>query len=114
MCKKLYEVRHIGSIKNVEVNEITVEKETEKQFIISGTYWSKLSKSDLDCYIGSRNAVYSYDRELAIKIYTAKMEEMKQDLLQRVEDVTQGLKKLQNDGATEKPKKKGLKKRTKK
>lgn len=106
MSKKLYEVRHIGNICNVEVNEITVEKETEKQLIIKGTCWTKLSKSDLDCYIGSRDAVYSYDRQKAIDIYTEKMEEMKHDLLQRVEDVIQGLKKLQNDGVTEKPKKK--------
>lgn len=114
MSKKLYEVRHIGNICNVEVNEITVEKETEKQLIIKGTCWTKLSKSDLDCYIGSRDAVYSYDRDKAIKIYVAKIEEMKHDLLQRVEDVVQGLKKLQNESVTEKPKKKGLKKRGRK
>lgn len=89
---------------------IKIEKESEKQYVISGTSWTRLSKSDLDCYIGSRNAVYSHDREKAIKIYTAKMEEMKHDLLQRVEDVVQGLKKLRNEGVTEKPKKKGLKK----
>jgi hypothetical protein len=109
MSKKLYEVRHIGNICNVEVNEITVVKETEKQLIIKGTCWTKLSKSDLECYIGSRDAVYSYDRDKAIKIYIAKIEEMKHDLLQRVEDVVQGLKKLNADKDVT-PKKKGLKK----
>lgn len=106
MSKKLYEVRHIGYVKNVTVKEIKIEKESEKQYIISGTSWTRLSKADLDCYIGSRNAVYSHDRQKAIDIYTEKMEEMKHDLLQRVEDVTEGLTKLQNDGVTEKPKKK--------
>ena len=42
----------------------------------------------------------------------AKIEEMKHDLLQRVEDAVQGLKKLQKDSVT--PKKKGLKKRGRK
>lgn len=106
MSKKLYEVRHIGYVKNVTVKEIKIEKESEKQYVISGTSWTRLSKADLDCYIGSRNAVYSHDRQKAIDIYTEKMEEMKHDLLQRVEDVIQGLKKLQKDSVTEKPKKK--------
>lgn len=114
MSKKLYEVRHIGNICNVEVNEITVEKETEKQLIISGTSWTKLSKSDLECYIGSRDAVYSYDRDKAKIMYIMTMEKMRQDLLKRVEDIEKGIIKLQNEGVTEKkPKKKGLKKRAK-
>lgn len=110
MSKKLYEVRHIGYVKNVTVTEIKIEKESEKQYIISGTSWTKLSKSDLDCYMVSRNAVYSHDRQKAIDIYTEKMEEMKHDLLQRVEDVTEGIKKLNADkGVT--PKKKKLAKK---
>lgn len=113
MSKKLYEVKHIGYVKNVTVKEIKIEKESEKQYIISGTSWSRLSKSDLDCYMESRNAVYSHDKQKAIDIYIARMDAMKHDLLQRVEDVVQGLKKLQKDSVTEKPKKKGLKKRAK-
>lgn len=112
MSKKLYEVKHIGYVKNVTVKEIKIEKESEKQYIISGTSWSRLSKSDLDCYMESRNAVYSHDKQKAIDIYVARMEAMKEDLLQRVEDATEGIEKLK--GVTEeKPKKKGLKKRNK-
>lgn len=112
MSKKLYEVRHIGYVKNVTITEIKIEKESEKQYIISGTSWTKLSKSDLDCYLASRNAVYSHDRQKAIDIYVARMEMMKKDLLQKVDDVTEGIKKLNADkGVT--PKKKGLKKRNK-
>ncbi len=110
MSKKLYEVRHIGYVKNVTVKEIKIEKESEKQYIISGTSWSRLSKSDLDCYMASRNAVYSHDRQKAIDIYTARMDAMREDLLQRVEDVTEGLTKLNaNKGVT--PKKKKLAKK---
>lgn len=112
MSKKLYEVRHIGYIKNVTVKEIKIEKESEKQYVISGTSWTRLSKADLDCYIVSRDAVYSHDKQKAIDIYIARMETMKEDLLQRVEDATEGIEKLK--GVTEeKPKKKGLKKRAK-
>lgn len=112
MSKKLYEVRHIGYIKNVTVKEIKIEKESEKQYVISGTSWTRLSKADLDCYIVSRDAVYSHDKQKAIDIYTARMETMKQDLLQRVEDVTEGIKKLNADKSVT-PTKKGLKKRAK-
>lgn len=94
MGKKLYEVKHIGYIKNVTVKEIKIEKESEKQYVISGTSWTRLSKSELDCYLSSRNAVYSHDKQKAIDIYIARMETMKEDLLQRVEDVTEGIKKL--------------------
>ena len=112
MSKKLYEVRHIGYIKNVTVKEIKIEKESEKQYVISGTSWTRLSKADLDCYIVSRDAVYSHDKQKAIDIYTARMEVMKKDLLQKVDDITEGLKQLNADkGVT--PKKKGLKKRNK-
>ena len=112
MSKKLYEVRHIGYVKNVTVTEIKVEKESEKQYVISGTSWTRLSKSDLDCYIVSRDAVYSHDKQKAIDIYTARMEVRKKDLLQKVDDITEGLKQLNADkGVT--PKKKGLKKRNK-
>lgn len=109
MSKKLYEVRHIGYIKNVTVKEIKIEKESEKQYIISGTYWTRLSKSDLDCYLSSRNAVYSHDKQKAIDIYIAKLETMKEDLLQKVEDVTEGIEKLNAEKEVT-PKKKGLKK----
>ena len=112
MSKKLYEVRHIGYIKNVTVKEIKIEKESEKQYVISGTSWTRLSKADLDCYIVSRDAVYSHDKQKAIDIYTARMDTMKEDLLQKVEDVTEGIEKL-NGVTEEKPKKKGLKKRNK-
>lgn len=112
MSKKLYEVRHIGYIKNVTVKEIKIEKESEKQYVISGTYWTRLSKSDLDCYLESRDAVYSHDKQKAIDIYTARMEVMRDDLLQKANDITEGLKKLNADkGVT--PTKKGLKKRAK-
>ena len=112
MSKKLYEVKHIGYVKNVTVKEIKIEKESEKQYVISGTSWTRLSKSDLDCYMESRNAVYSHDKQKAIDIYVERMEAMKEDLLQRVEDATEGIKKLNaNKGVT--PKKKGLKKRAK-
>ena len=112
MNKKLYEVRHIGYIKNVTVKEVKIEKESEKQYVISGTSWTRLSKADLDCYIVSRDAVYSHDRQKAIDIYTARMEVRKKDLLQKVDDITEGLKQLNDDkGVT--PKKKGLKKRNK-
>lgn len=112
MSKKLYEVRHIGYIKNVTVTEIKIEKESEKQYVISGTSWTRLSKADLDCYIVSRDAVYSHDKQKAIDIYIARMEVMRDDLLQKVEDVTEGIKKLNAEkGVT--PKKKGLKKRAK-
>lgn len=112
MSKKLYEVRHIGYIKNVTVKEITIEKESEKQYVISGTSWTRLSKADLDCYIVSRDAVYSHDKQKAIDIYIARMEVMRDDLLQKVEDVTEGIKKLNADKDVT-PKKKGLKKRAK-
>lgn len=112
MNKKLYEVRHIGCIKNVTVTEIKIEKESEKQYVISGTFWTRLSKADLDCYIVSRDAVYSYDKQKAIDIYTARMEVMKKDLLQKVEDITEGLTKI-NANKVVTPKKKGLKKRAK-
>ena len=77
MSKKLYEVRHISYIKNVTVEEIKIEKESEKQYVISGTSWTRLSKSELDCYLSSRDAVYSHDKQKAIDIYTARMEVMK-------------------------------------
>lgn len=112
MSKKLYEVRHIGYVKNVTVTEIKIEKESEKQYVISGTSWTRLSKADLDCYLVSRDAVYSHDKQKAIDIYTARMEVRKKDLLQKVDDITEGLKQLNADkGVT--PKKKGLKKRNK-
>lgn len=110
MSKKLYEVRHLDYVKNVTVKEIKIEKESEKQYVISGTSWTRLSKSDLDCYMESRNAVYSHDKQKAIDIYVARMETMKDVLLQRVEDITEGLKKLNaNKGVT--PKKKKLAKK---
>ena len=112
MSKKLYEVRHIGYVKNVTVKEIKIEKESEKQYVISGTSWTRLSKADLDCYLASRNAVYSHDKQKALDIYIARMDAMREDLLQKVDDVTEGIKKLNADkGVT--PKKKGLKKRAK-
>ena len=110
MGKKLYEVRHIGYVKNVTVKEIKIEKESDKQYVISGTSWSRLSKSDLDCYMASRNAVYSHDRQKAIDIYTARMDAMREDLLQRVEDVTEGLTKLNANKSVTPKKKKKLKK----
>ena len=110
MSKKLYEVKHIGYVKDVTVKEIKIEKESEKQYIISGTSWTRLSKSDLDCYMESRNAVYSHDKQKAIDIYVERMETMKEDLLQRVEDVTEGLTKL-NANKSVTPKKKKLAKK---
>ena len=110
MSKKLYEVRHIGYIKNVTVKEIKIEKESEKQYVISGTSWTRLSKSDLDCYLSSRDAVYSHDKQKAIDIYIARMEVMKGDLLQKANDITEGIKKLNAEKSVT-PKKKGLKKR---
>lgn len=113
MSKKLYEVRHIGYVKNVTVKEIKIEKESEKQYVISGTSWTRLSKADLDCYLASRNAVYSHDKQKAIDIYVARMEMMKKDLLQKVDDITEGLTKI-NANKVVKSKKKGLKKRGRK
>lgn len=113
MSKKLYEVRHIGYVKNVTVKEIKIEKESEKQYVISGTSWTRLSKADLDCYLASRNAVYSHDKQKAIDIYIARMDAMREDLLQKVDDITEGLTKI-NANKVVKSKKKGLKKRGRK
>lgn len=103
MSEKLYEVRYY------EVNEITIKKETEKQYTIEGTYWAKLSKSDLDIFISSRDAVYSHDKQKAIDIYKEYMTDLKDELLQRVNNIVTGLERLEQPPKQSK-KKKGLKK----